>query len=284
MAKRPTPTSAGQERLPCGGPTFREYRHASESPLGHGAIETGTVARCSHMGPLLRGPTSALPSASHRRLEGRAEVDGPCGESVATAPRTAPRVLGSTRPRYSDVAHQHPGVVLDDYAACLGCHWLFERGYYRLDRVFQYPVDLARRHETSNGTFRVGDDRLMPTARATPSPSPVETSPIPRPTGPIPPLRIASPYAAGRPRASRRDGPFRDCAAEAQGRCRPSIRSDCFRRDYTAHREGDRVLAASRDGASINAAAKASGVNYRTAQRIVEAAAGHGQRQLAAVG
>ena len=42
------------------------------------------------------------------------------------------------------------------------------------------------------------------------------------------------------------------------------------------------VLAASRDGASINAAANGSGINYRTAQRIVEAAAGH--RQLAAVG
>jgi hypothetical protein len=44
------------------------------------------------------------------------------------------------------------------------------------------------------------------------------------------------------------------------------------------------VLAASRDGASINAAAKASGINYRTAQRIVEAAAERQQRQLAAVG
>jgi hypothetical protein len=43
------------------------------------------------------------------------------------------------------------------------------------------------------------------------------------------------------------------------------------------------VLAASRDGASINAAAKASGINYRTAQRIVEGAAQHRQRQLAAV-
>jgi hypothetical protein len=43
------------------------------------------------------------------------------------------------------------------------------------------------------------------------------------------------------------------------------------------------VLAASRDGASINAAAKASGINYRTAQRIVEAAAEHRQRGLAAV-
>jgi hypothetical protein len=32
------------------------------------------------------------------------------------------------------------------------------------------------------------------------------------------------------------------------------------------------VLAARRDGASINAAAKASGINYRTAQRIVEGA------------
>jgi response regulator of citrate/malate metabolism len=44
------------------------------------------------------------------------------------------------------------------------------------------------------------------------------------------------------------------------------------------------VLAASRDGASINAAAKASGINYRTAQRIVEGAAEHRQRQLVAVG
>ena len=42
------------------------------------------------------------------------------------------------------------------------------------------------------------------------------------------------------------------------------------------------VLAASRGGASINAAAKASGINYRTAQRIVEAAAQ--QRPLFAVG
>jgi hypothetical protein len=44
------------------------------------------------------------------------------------------------------------------------------------------------------------------------------------------------------------------------------------------------VLAAHRDGASINAAAKASGINYRTAQRIVEGAAAHRQRQLVAVG
>ena len=44
------------------------------------------------------------------------------------------------------------------------------------------------------------------------------------------------------------------------------------------------VLAARRDGASINAAAKVSGINYRTAQRIVEAAAAYRQRQLAAVG
>jgi Protein of unknown function (DUF2637) len=41
------------------------------------------------------------------------------------------------------------------------------------------------------------------------------------------------------------------------------------------------VLAESRDGASINAAAKASGINYRTAQRIVEAAREHRQSQLA---
>jgi molybdenum-dependent DNA-binding transcriptional regulator ModE len=35
-------------------------------------------------------------------------------------------------------------------------------------------------------------------------------------------------------------------------------------------------------GASINAAAKASEINYRTAQRIVEAAAERRQRQLVA--
>jgi hypothetical protein len=43
------------------------------------------------------------------------------------------------------------------------------------------------------------------------------------------------------------------------------------------------VLEAHRNGASINAA-RASGINYRTAQRIVEAAAEHRQRQLMAVG
>jgi hypothetical protein len=42
------------------------------------------------------------------------------------------------------------------------------------------------------------------------------------------------------------------------------------------------ILAASRGGASINAAAKASGINYRTAQRIVEAAATHPQREILA--
>ncbi|OBI14921.1 hypothetical protein A5712_29800 [Mycobacterium sp. E2327] len=43
------------------------------------------------------------------------------------------------------------------------------------------------------------------------------------------------------------------------------------------------VLAASRGGASINAAARASGINYRTAQRIIRAGADHGQPQLAVV-
>jgi molybdenum-dependent DNA-binding transcriptional regulator ModE len=43
------------------------------------------------------------------------------------------------------------------------------------------------------------------------------------------------------------------------------------------------VLAASREGESINAAAKGSGINYRTAQRIVEAAKEYRQRQLAVV-
>jgi molybdenum-dependent DNA-binding transcriptional regulator ModE len=44
------------------------------------------------------------------------------------------------------------------------------------------------------------------------------------------------------------------------------------------------VLSAHRDGASINAAAKESGINYRTAQRIVEAAAGRRKQGPAAVG
>ena len=42
------------------------------------------------------------------------------------------------------------------------------------------------------------------------------------------------------------------------------------------------VLRASRDGASINAAAKISGINYRTAQRIVQGAEDR-QRALVAV-
>jgi len=44
------------------------------------------------------------------------------------------------------------------------------------------------------------------------------------------------------------------------------------------------VLEAHRDGASINGAAKALGINFRTAQRIVQAAAEHGQRHLATFG
>jgi hypothetical protein len=43
------------------------------------------------------------------------------------------------------------------------------------------------------------------------------------------------------------------------------------------------VLAARLGGASINAAAKASGINFRTAQRILEGAAERQQRQLLAV-
>jgi response regulator of citrate/malate metabolism len=44
------------------------------------------------------------------------------------------------------------------------------------------------------------------------------------------------------------------------------------------------VLEAHRNGASTNAAAKASGINYRTAQRIVEGAAERRHRKLLAVG
>jgi hypothetical protein len=94
---------------------------------------------------------------------------------------------------------QHPGVLLGSHAACLGCNWFFERGYYRGDGVFQQPVDLARRHETSGGAFRGGHDRLMPTARRVPSPAPDPSPPIPRRIPPAP-LRVADRYVAGRPR------------------------------------------------------------------------------------
>lgn len=98
---------------------------------------------------------------------------------------------------------QHPGVVVLGFPGCLGCHWLFgEHDYYRHDRVFQYAVDLARRHETSNGEFRGGGgNRLKPTARSVPSPPAVPTRSIPRRV-PIMPVRIARRYASGitRPR------------------------------------------------------------------------------------
>ena len=66
------------------------------------------------------------------------------------------------------------------------------------------------------------------------------------------------------------------------GRCRPCIRSDCIGVTTQSVDTVVAVLSAHRDGASINAAAKASGINYRTAQRIVEAAAERRQRQLVA--
>jgi hypothetical protein len=44
------------------------------------------------------------------------------------------------------------------------------------------------------------------------------------------------------------------------------------------------VLSSYRDGASVNAAAKASGINYRTAQQIVEAATERSHGKLLAVG
>jgi hypothetical protein len=65
---------------------------------------------------------------------------------------------------------QHPGVLLDFHAACLGCNWFLDRGYYDGDGVLQQPVDLARRHETPKGAFRGGDDRWMPKARHVPRP------------------------------------------------------------------------------------------------------------------
>ena len=61
-------------------------------------------------------------------------------------------------------------------------------------------TELVRRHETSNGAFRGADDRLMPTARATPSPPPVPTSPrvASEPTGSTKPSLAASRNCAKR--------------------------------------------------------------------------------------
>jgi hypothetical protein len=56
------------------------------------------------------------------------------------------------------------------------------------------------------------------------------------------------------------------------------------RRDHTPVETVIAVLVARRDGASINAAAKASGINFRTAQRIVEGAGEHRHGQLVAIG
>jgi hypothetical protein len=65
---------------------------------------------------------------------------------------------------------RHPGIVLGANAACLGCNWFHAGGRLRDDGVYEQHYKLASRHETSNGAFRGGDDRLMPTARRTPSP------------------------------------------------------------------------------------------------------------------
>lgn len=93
----------------------------------------------------------------------------------------------------------HPGVVLKGIPACLGCRWLGPAdGYYDHDHIYQFAVDLACRHETSDGLFVAErQERLQPTARRTPNPPVVQTPPIPR-RHPIRPLRIADRYAAGR--------------------------------------------------------------------------------------
>jgi hypothetical protein len=58
---------------------------------------------------------------------------------------------------------QHPGVVLDAvlrtaHPACLRCHWFDASGHYmKAPGELGKALVLARRHETSDGTFRVGD-------------------------------------------------------------------------------------------------------------------------------
>jgi len=86
-------------------------------------------------------------------------------------------------------------------------------------------------------------------------------------------------YDAG-PSANRGDtGGYRNRTA----RCRPCVRADASGVTTQPVEIVMAVLAASREGESINAAAKGSGINYRTAQRIVEAAKEYRQRQLAVV-
>jgi hypothetical protein len=59
---------------------------------------------------------------------------------------------------------QHPGVVLDEvlwiaHAACLRCQWFDSHGHYMKTpgQLLKAALVLARRHETSDGTFRGGD-------------------------------------------------------------------------------------------------------------------------------
>ncbi len=60
----------------------------------------------------------------------------------------------------SDWPSQHPGVVLDEvlwvaHAACLRCHWLDPVGHsVRTHDELEQALDLARRHEMSDGAFR----------------------------------------------------------------------------------------------------------------------------------
>jgi hypothetical protein len=54
---------------------------------------------------------------------------------------------------------QHPGVLLDFHAACLGCNWFHAGGRYRDDGVYEQQYKLALRHEMSNGAFRGADSR-----------------------------------------------------------------------------------------------------------------------------
>jgi len=63
----------------------------------------------------------------------------------------------------ADWPSQHPGVVLDAvnfvaHAACLRCHWFDATGHsMKTPSELGKALALARRHETSDGTFR-GDD------------------------------------------------------------------------------------------------------------------------------
>ncbi len=47
---------------------------------------------------------------------------------------------------------RHPGIALEDCAACLGCQWIVANGILGAHGIQQWTRELARHHEISHGT------------------------------------------------------------------------------------------------------------------------------------